>query len=62
MNQKPNPIEKLMLEIKDKMCETPSYIVKGVFAEVLMMANTINEIEKRRDHEKANEKPPTTVG
>lgn len=62
MNQKLNPIEKLMRDIKDKMRETPYYIVKGVFAEVLMLANEINENEKRKDHEKANEKPPTTVG
>lgn len=52
-----NPLEKLMINIKDKMRESPSYTVKGVFAEVLIMANEINEDEKRKEHEKANKIP-----
>jgi hypothetical protein len=62
MNQKPNPIEKLMLEIRGKMRETPYYIVKGVFAEVLMMANEINETEKRREHEKEKNNQSAPIG
>ncbi|MDR6844491.1 hypothetical protein [Flavobacterium granuli] len=61
MNKELNSIEKLMLTIKDKMRETPSYIVKGVFAEVILIAQEINDSEKREEHEKANLSPTTDI-
>jgi hypothetical protein len=54
-------LEKLLLILKDKLRETSSYTAKGVFAEVILIAQDIDANEKRKDHEKENKIPSTPI-